>query len=120
MKVMVVDDEAFSTMLIENHLKEMGCDVCSSAATGEEAISNAIHEKPDLIFMDICLNGPIDGIEAAKQILSQIKSSIVFMSGYSYQEYTNRIEDIKPLTSLTKPIDSSHIQSVVNLFNERI
>lgn len=115
-KVMVVDDEAFNAMIMEQHLKDIGCDLCPSAATGEEAIDHAQNDHPDLIFMDICLNGDLDGIEAAKRIKEQIKTSIVFISGYSYEEYKNRIHDINPLTSLSKPLDYENIESVIHLY----
>lgn len=64
--VLIVDDSATDTHLLREMLKKHGYNV-SSAASGEEGISKAKKEKPDLILMDIVMPG-MSGFEATRAI----------------------------------------------------
>mgnify|MGYP000877125902 CR=1 FL=1 len=67
-KVLIVEDEAISALLIQKKLAAAGLDVLPPVATGEKAVELALNEKPDIVFMDIRLAGRMDGIEAAGRI----------------------------------------------------
>jgi CheY-like chemotaxis protein len=66
-KVLVVDDREDSRVLVTKVLKFHGYEV-SGARSGEEAISLAQKEVPDLILMDVRLPGGMDGLEATRRI----------------------------------------------------
>jgi CheY-like chemotaxis protein len=66
-KIMVVDDKEDSRVLVAKVLKVHGYEVIG-ARSGEEAISLAQKELPDLILMDVRLPGGIDGLEATRRI----------------------------------------------------
>ncbi len=65
-KVLVVDDEKDSRVLIEHFLEEFGCGVVS-AANGEEGIALAREHKPDLITLDLIMPG-LSGWEVLKRL----------------------------------------------------
>ncbi len=58
-KILVVEDESIIAADIRDHLRELGYEVCSPAASGEQALERAEREGPDLILMDIVLQGSI-------------------------------------------------------------
>ncbi len=66
-KILVVDDKEDSRRLVWKILGRRGYEVIE-AGTGEDAISVAQSEVPDLILMDIRLPGHIDGLEATRRI----------------------------------------------------
>jgi two-component system cell cycle response regulator DivK len=66
-KVLVVDDKEDSRVLVAKVLRSHGYKVIG-ARSGEEAISLAQKELPDLILMDVRLPGGIDGLEATRRI----------------------------------------------------
>jgi CheY-like chemotaxis protein len=66
-KVLVVDDIEDSRVLVEKILGYRGYEVIG-AASGEEAISMAKTQVPDLILMDMRMPGSIDGLEATRCI----------------------------------------------------
>ncbi len=103
-KILVVEDEIFTALWITDHLRRLDYDVGEPAATGVEAVQRARAEKPNFILMDICLVGEMDGIEAARQILTQQPIPIAFMTGYSSQEVKARAVRLKPVAYLLKPI----------------
>ncbi len=66
-KILAVDDKEDSRVLVRKVLGHRGYEVIE-AGTGEDAISMAQTELPDLILMDIRLPGGIDGLEATRRI----------------------------------------------------
>ena len=70
MKVLIVDDDPLVSGALKVILEsESDIEVCGVASGGAEAISRAASDNPDVIVMDIRMDG-INGIEAAKKILA--------------------------------------------------
>ncbi|MDZ4726076.1 MAG: response regulator [Leptospira sp.] len=113
MKVLLVEDEALTAMYMQKELKREGFTITRTVSTGENAISTALLEKPDLILMDILLGGDIDGIEAASTIQSSNEIPIIFTSGYDTQALLKRASVIKPHIFLIKPIEITELTSVM-------
>ena len=71
-KIMVVEDEIIVAEHIRRSLQSMGYSVTSVASSGTEAIKDAEDKSPDLVLMDIVLDGEMDGIETAKLIRQSV------------------------------------------------
>jgi len=63
---LIVEDELFVALDLEDAMVEMGFYVCGVAATQDRAYSLAASEQPDVVLMDVCLQGGQEGIEAAR------------------------------------------------------
>jgi CheY-like chemotaxis protein len=86
-------------------LEKNGFNVVRICATGEEAIQKATELKPDLILMDIVLQGEIDGIEAAKIIYGKHKIPIVFCTANCDTQFTLRMNLIEHEGIISKPFE---------------
>ncbi|WP_167483092.1 response regulator [Leptospira noumeaensis] len=93
--ILLVEDEAIIAMMQMRILKSAGF-VVHHTLTGETAISflSNPENKIDIILMDIDLGSGIDGIEAAKIILSKHSIPLVFLSSHTETEIVNRTESI--------------------------
>ena len=67
-RILIVEDEAIVAKSIENRLMRLGYAVPAIAFSGTEAIQKVAETRPDLVLMDIKLQGEMDGVEAAKEI----------------------------------------------------
>ena len=83
------------------------------SATGEDAIRTARAEEPDIVFMDVSLQGGMDGIEAATIIAQGGPTSIVFITGYSNKSVYERAAVCAPAAYLVKPFDFSAIDEIL-------
>jgi len=114
-RLMIVDDEAIIVTQLEEILISMGYDVVGIATTGAEAVSKAIESRPDLILMDIKLPGGMDGIEAGTLIQKTYPVPVVFMTGYSSDELTERAKALNPYGYLPKPFQADYFKPIIEI-----
>ena len=69
-KVLIVEDERIIAKDIERGLISLGYDVVGVAQDSLEAISKVKSLRPDVVLMDVYIDGDIDGIETARIINS--------------------------------------------------
>lgn len=121
-RILVVEDEAIIAKEIEYTLRDLGYDVVASVPTGEEAVTVALAELPDLVLMDIMLPGDMDGAEAAAIIRQQTDIPIVFSSAYTDEETVDRVKPVAPYGYLIKPFDHTELRIVVEtaLYKSRL
>lgn len=101
--VLVVEDEIITARDIESKLKKIGYNVCEIAATGEEAIKLAEELMPDLILMDITLEGEMNGIEAAGIISERLHIPFIYLTAHSDLDTLHRAKITEPYGYIVKP-----------------
>lgn len=115
MKVFIVEDDRITQMYLEHMLLQEGHSVLGFAVAGEKAIPKIEEYKPDLILMDIELEGEMNGIDTASLIRSTSQVPIVFITGNSDRVKTDeRMKEIQPLAVLIKPVMDGDLTSVLN------
>jgi CheY-like chemotaxis protein len=67
-KIMIVENERITATDLHEALTQLGYTVTATVATGADAIREAQQTAPDLVIMDIHIQGEMDGIEAAQTI----------------------------------------------------
>ena len=107
-RILIVEDEMLTALALEMELKHAGYVVCNNVVSGEEAVASAARDHPDVILMDIRLVGELDGIEAAQRIQAAAPIPIIFMTAYKDETLTERVQQLKPLGYLSKPV-SPHV-----------
>jgi PAS domain S-box-containing protein len=112
--IMIVEDEAVISMHIQNSLIKLGYDVCGCVNSGEEAVRMASELKPDLILMDIILQGRMDGIEAAKIIKDTLGVPVVYMTGNADFQTITKARETDPHGYVLKPINVLHLFSTID------
>jgi CheY-like chemotaxis protein len=101
--ILVVEDELITARSVEIGLKGTGYQVVSVTSSGEEALRKAEHLRPDLVLMDVRLDGFMDGVYAAQRIQAQFGIPVVYMTAYSDDETLRRIEQSKACGYVVKP-----------------
>jgi PAS domain S-box-containing protein len=114
-RILVVDDERIVVRDISESLESKGYEVCGTAMDGSGAIEKARQLKPDLILMDIVLQGEMDGIEAACAIREELGIPVIFLTAYSQGAVLERAKSAEPLGYVLKPFDDGGLHSVVEI-----
>jgi len=102
-QVLVVEDESTLAIPIQDLLKNFGYAVPAIACSGEEAIQKVAEIHPDLVLMDIRLEGSLDGVEAAEKIRSSFNIPVVYLTAYIDDITVQRAMITGPFGYILKP-----------------
>ena len=112
-QILVVEDEAIVAKNIELALKKKGYGVPAMAASGEDAIQKAAELRPNLVLMDIRLQGDMLGVEAAEQIHARYDIPVVYLTSYADESTLQRAMQSKPFGYLVKPFRAEELHTTI-------
>lgn len=112
-RIMVVEDEGIVAMDIRNRLRRLGYEVPAIAKSGEVAIKKVVEAHPDLVLMDIMLNGDMDGIEASMAIQKLINVSVIYATASSDERTIQRARTAGSCGYLIKPFSDDELQNAI-------
>jgi len=114
-RILVAEDERIVAEDIKVALDNGGYHVLATVVTGEDAITKAETERPDLVIMDIMLSGSMDGIEAAQVIRERFNIAIVFLTAYVDDSLLARAKITEPFGYLLKPFEDRELCSTIEI-----
>ncbi|MCA1443221.1 response regulator [Ensifer sp. IC4062] len=113
--ILVVEDDRVVSRDIQLQLRNIGYDVAGAAVSGEQAIAMAASLKPDLVLMDIRLEGDMDGIQAATTIRERMRMPIVYLTAYADDETVRRAGESEPFGYLLKPFEETQLRAAIEM-----
>ncbi|MFD2531873.1 response regulator [Gracilimonas halophila] len=113
-KAIIVEDNLILSLLYENYLKEMVFKTVGEISSGEKAVELVQKYVPDIVIMDIMLEGKMDGIRAAEEIRKFSKAPIVFITGNSDMVHLEKAKKIENTKFLRKPISEDKLKKAVD------
>ncbi len=102
-KILLVEDNKTIAKFVKLALTQEGYSVCAVAGSGEKAIELANSTHPDLILMNIKLEGRIDGVEACEEIKKINDIPVIFVSAYTDSEIITKAKRCDPRDYVVKP-----------------
>lgn len=114
-QILVVEDEPIVALDLQQRLEKMGYRVPSVVATGEAAIEAATRQQPNLVLMDISLEGAMDGVEAAEHITATSRIPVVFLTAFSNDQTLERAKVTEPYGYLLKPFEERELQTTIEV-----
>lgn len=112
--VLIVEDEAITAMEISKVVESSGYEVLSVVHSGEEAVKKAITLQPDLILMDIILQGKMDGVDAARKIKEFLDVPVLYLTALETVDL-NRLKSTKGSGYLVKPISEGELLNNIEI-----
>ena len=113
LQLLIVEDEPIIALDLHLMVTRLGYVVLATVASGEDAIHHVQALRPDLVLMDIGLQGAMDGIAVAEHIRMQWQIPSVFITGYTDARTLARAERAQPLGFLWKPFEVSDIEATL-------
>lgn len=117
---MIVEDDLILNLLYESYLDKLGYDAEGELVYGKTAIEVAKKIKPDLILMDISLEGEIDGITAMKEIQKFSDVPVIYITGNSDPYHVERAKETGYLDYLVKPIEFNDLKESIERNRDKI
>ena len=113
--ILIVEDENIVAMDIEHGLKRLGYKVSAIVNNGKDAIKEATATKPDLILMDIQIQGDMDGIETADQIQKLLNIPVIFLTAYADEATLQKAKEVDPYGYLLKPFEETELHTAIEV-----
>jgi PAS domain S-box-containing protein len=118
-KILIVEDEVIVAWDIKETLERLGHTVVGLAISGIEAIRSVTSTWPDLVLMDIRLEGKMDGIVAGDEIYRRLKTPVVYLTAHADESTLERATQTNPFGYIVKPFHEQSLQSTVKVALQR-
>ncbi|MEG4283757.1 EAL domain-containing protein [Microcoleus sp. A006_D1] len=114
-KILIVEDEGIIAEDISDSLISLGYRITGIVYSGEEAIQSVTEFRPDLVLMDVNLQGEIDGITAAEEIRSRFQIPVVYLTAYADENTLRRVNATQPFGYIVKPFEEKNLHTTIQL-----
>lgn len=114
-RIMVVEDERIFALDLRQRLQQAGFNVVGMAASGAEALRQAQQQQPNIVLMDIHLEGDMDGITAATEILQRHRIPVVFLTAYAEDDVIRKAQHSLAYGYLVKPCDTRELVATLGM-----
>jgi len=114
-RILIVEDMGSVAIVLTSALEALGYEVVGSAVDGAEAVRLTEELNPDLVFMDITLEGEVDGVEAAHTIRSVVGTPVVFLTSHTDLETLERARTVEPHGYLVKPLEPRMLRPTIEM-----
>ncbi len=119
-RILIVEDEQIIQMDLQDRLERLGYEIAGVATSGPAAIEAAERENPDIILMDIRLQGEMDGVEAAQQIRLFHDGPLVYITAHAEIRTLGRAAGTEPYFYLIKPVRPEDLSAVLDTASEQM
>jgi PAS domain S-box-containing protein len=113
-KILIVEDEMVVAMDLAQRLRKLGYE-CSTVPSGELAIADAAVFQPDVVLMDIMLQGDMDGIETAAKIRLLHDIPVVYLTANADERTLQRAQLTHPASYLLKPFKERELHICIEM-----
>lgn len=114
-KIFVVEDDALTVKLLQHYIAEMGYQFAGNADSTETALAQIAQTQPDLVLMDIRLNGAMDGIEAATKLHADNVAAVIYLTAYADDDILARAKLTEPFGYLLKPFSKNELKASIEM-----
>lgn len=112
-KILIVEDDFILSMINQKHIELMGHQVVDSVTNGLDAIEAVKKHKPDVILMDVRLEGGMNGIEAMEEISKFSNAAVIYLTGNSEKEFKERASKTNMLAFCVKPVHFEELSEIL-------
>jgi len=114
-RILIVEDESIVAIDLKKTLENFGYEIIGVIRSGEVAVKKALELEPDLILMDIMLEGKLNGIEAAGEIRKKKDIPVIYLTAYANESTLSQAKLTQPFGYILKPFDEKNLVSSIEM-----
>ena len=115
MKIFVVEDDPFAIKNLEYQFKSLDIEFAGFASEGENAVKLIQEIQPDLVLVDIQLEGELDGIETTRLIQNEFDLPVIYLTVSTDEETIARAKETDPYGYILKPFNNSELSITIEM-----
>lgn len=113
--IVIVEDEFIVALDIQRYLERNGYSVKGILPSGEELLDRVEELKPDLVLMDIKLQGDLDGVETAARLADLYAVPVIMLTAYPDEPTLARAKITQPFGYLLKPFNEQELRTSIEI-----
>lgn len=113
--ILIVEDERVIAEDIRRTLQALGYQVVAIVSSGEQAVAKTKEFHPNLVLMDIMLEGEMNGMEAGKIIHEEMGIPIIFLTAYSNDKTLQAATAAEPYGYILKPFEDKELYATIEM-----
>lgn len=118
-RVLIVEDCHIQSTVVKKMLESENFTVSAVCRSGEEVLEQLKIDVPDIILMDIFINGNLNGIETMRLVRQNHTMPVIFITALTKSELHDDALSMSPSDLLTKPISKADLlRSIDKLMNQ--
>ena len=114
-KILLVEDDRITSRLLQKYIIDIGYTLTSALSSGEDALHEIDKNEPDLVLMDINLEGKLDGIESAMSIMLRHSLPVVYITSSSDSSTLERAKKGNAYGYIIKPFDKKDLRATMEM-----
>ncbi|MEM8528402.1 MAG: LytTR family transcriptional regulator DNA-binding domain-containing protein [Bacteroidota bacterium] len=119
-RIMIVEDDMIIAADLSMQLTNLGYEITSILARGEDVLKHLESDLPDLILMDIQLKGTIDGVQTAQIIYDKYQLPLIYLTANTDDPTFQRAKETRPFAFIAKPFEESDLERTIELVVSRL
>jgi len=113
LRILVVEDERIVARDLQIRLTGLGYEVNAIASSKAQAIESVRKNLPDLVLMDIRLNGVAEGIDAAQEMRTEFNLPVIYLTGHSDTATLTQARLTEPFGYILKPFENRELVAAI-------
>ena len=113
MRVLIVEDDFMLCLINKKSIELIGYTVVATVTNGIDAVEAVKKYKPDVVLMDLRLEGELDGIDTMNEIAKFADIPVIYLTGNSDEINKERAAKTNILGFCVKPV---HFEELKELF----
>lgn len=112
-KILIVEDDPILSLVQTKFIQKMGFEVVSSVSNGDDAIQAVKEFSPDIIVMDMRIEGKLDGIQTMQEIQKFSEVPVIYLTGNSEMAMLERSRETNMKGFLVKPVNYAELEELI-------
>jgi len=114
-RIFFVEDDEIISQVIRWRLAKLGHTICGSARNAGDALDMIGKVNPDVVLLDIEIQGELDGIDIGEYLASNTRIPFIYLTSHSEGEKVTRAKKTHPSAYLKKPVDDEGLRIAIEL-----
>src|SRR5579863_2444138 len=114
-RIIIVEDERVTAEDLSDILTDLGYSVTAAVSSGVDAIAQAEANPPDIVLMDIHIQGEMDGTQVALVLRERFNIPVIYLTAHADSETVGRAKDAGALGYITKPFQEAALQASIEI-----
>lgn len=114
-RILIAEDENIIAKDIQKTLNKLGYQVVGSVRSGEQLLKQSDISNPDLILMDINLEGSMSGIDVTRELRKSKEIPVIYLTALADNITLNEAKYTEPLGYIVKPFDEDTLRTSIEM-----